>query len=260
VQAATTFALLRPLPGAAARGPTGGRPRLRLIMNRVAAPADWVDRPAAASAVAAGPQHLQLESRRASAAQGNGSAFEAFYDASFSQARATARRLLRGADIEDLLSEAYFEAWRNAARFDPSRGSALAWLLTIVRSRALDLLRRNASHPSVGGSQDRSQDSNDDAAGGGYEGSTELAADPAEQLWRHQAGSRLHGALADLSAPERWVLGLAYFQDMSHGQIAERTGMPLGTVKSHALRAHQKLRVALSDGRPTATNDTQARA
>jgi RNA polymerase sigma-70 factor, ECF subfamily len=177
----------------------------------------------------------------AESALGNCTAFERFYDATFALARGTARRLLRADDIDDLLADVYFEAWRNVAHFDITRGSAVAWLLTIVRSRALDLLRRRRSQPSVGGSRDSASPNPFTP-----EAPTDTNADPAEQLWRQQAGSRLHAALAGLNAAERWVLGLAYFRDLTHPEIAQQTQLPLGTVKSHLLRAQNKLRVALA--------------
>jgi RNA polymerase sigma-70 factor (ECF subfamily) len=63
-----------------------------------------------------------------------------------------------------------------------------------------------------------------------------------------QASTRLHAALARLSANERWVLGLAYFRDHTHSEIAAVTGLPLGTVKSLITRAQHKLRESLQDG------------
>jgi len=171
----------------------------------------------------------------AAAVDGDTTAFEAFYDESIACARALARRLLPGADTGDLLADVYFEAWRNAARFDPARGSGMTWLLTIVRSRALDLLRQRKVQPSAAGT---------DAAA--PEQATDPADDPAERLWREQEGTRLHAALARLTAAERWVLGLAYFRDLTHSEIAQCTGLPLGTVKSHVSRAQTKLRAALA--------------
>jgi RNA polymerase sigma-70 factor (ECF subfamily) len=196
-------------------------------------------REASAPAAAADPARTERDERLAgllaAAAQGDAGAFEAYYDATVAYARAAARRLLSGADLEDLLADAYFEAWRNAARFDSQRGSAVTWLLVIVRSRGLDLLRHRTVHPSVATSE-----------AGPPELPTDPALDPSEQLWRQQAGTRLHGALQSLSAPERWVLGLAYFRELTHAQIAQCTGLPLGTVKSHVQRAQTKLRAALS--------------
>jgi len=81
----------------------------------------------------------------ARAGTGQATAFEEFYDATVGHARALARRMVNAADVPDLLADAYFAAWRQAARFDPQRGSAVAWLLMMVRSRALDLLRHQRS-------------------------------------------------------------------------------------------------------------------
>ncbi len=174
----------------------------------------------------------------AATGRGDCTAFEAFYDATFACARTVARRMLRGADVDDLLADAYFQAWRTVLRFDVARGSALTWLLTIVRSRCLDLLRQQRSQPSVGGS---GPDASAAAAVAGDSGE-----EPVERLWRRQADARLNAALEQLGAAERWVLGLAYFRDLSHAQIAAATGWPLGTVKTHILRAQQRLRVALA--------------
>jgi RNA polymerase sigma-70 factor, ECF subfamily len=170
----------------------------------------------------------------AAAAHGDAAAFESFYDATVGYAQAVARRMLRGADVEDLLADAYFEAWRHAPRFEPERGSAVTWLLTIVRSRALDALRRRAAEPLADVAEAP------DAPAG-------AEADPAEALWRCQAGTRLHAALATLSANERWVIGLAYFRDMSASEIAAATGMPLGSVKTAILRGRNRLRQALAE-------------
>lgn len=170
------------------------------------------------------------------AADGDAAAFEAFYDATFGYAQAVARRYLQGADCEDLLADVYFEAWRTAPRYDPARGSPVTWLLVLVKSRALDAWRLKQTHPSVQLDEDGSGD--DDLAAA-------ADCDPAEQLWRGQRDRRINAALAALSTNERWMLGLAYFRELSHGQIAAATGMPMGTVKSLIHRAQTKLREAL---------------
>ncbi|MBI5257553.1 MAG: RNA polymerase sigma factor [Burkholderiales bacterium] len=174
----------------------------------------------------------------AQAAQGNAQAFEQFYDATAAPARALAVRLLRGPDIDDVLAEAYFQAWREAARFDVVRGSAVTWLLTLVRSRALDLLRRqrHAARAPAG-------------AAAGEDPQDLLACPlpgPEDLLSLAEAGGRLATALATLSAQERWVLGLAYFRELSHAAIAQATGLPLGSVKSLLTRAQHKLRTRLN--------------
>ena len=184
----------------------------------------------------------QLAALLGACVRGDCRAFEAFYDCTIGYAQAVARRMLGAVEAEDLLAEAYFEAWRTVARFDAERGSAVTWLLTIVRSRCLDLLRHQRSHPSVGGSADEPPDHEHAAA--------DEQADPIEQLWRRQAEGRLAEALQQLSATERWVLGLAYFRELSHSQIALATGMPLGTVKTLILRAQQRLRALMSPLHP----------
>lgn len=167
----------------------------------------------------------------AAAAARDAQAFERFYDATVGHARALARRIVQGADLEDALADAYLDAWRLAPRFDPLRGSAVSWLLNIVHSRALDLLRRRP--PAADGRDPDDAPCTDPG--------------PGDRLWQREAGQRLDLALATLSGRERWVLGLAYFRDLPHAAIAEVTGLPLGTVKSLILRAQGKLRQALAD-------------
>ncbi|NRF68833.1 sigma-70 family RNA polymerase sigma factor [Aquincola sp. S2] len=173
------------------------------------------------------------------AAQGDAQAFESFYDATIVFAHAFARRLLREADVDDVIADAYFQAWREAPRFDAARGSAATWLLTRVHSRAIDL-RRQQRHDSAA----PAPDSEDDPL-------ARQASDlpgPEDLLALAEAGSRLYRALAALSPQERWVLGLAYFRELSHAATAQATGLPLGTVKSLLLRAQQKLRALMGVG------------
>lgn len=170
----------------------------------------------------------------AEAAAGKTTAFETFYDATIAYARALARRMVRPSDLDDLLADAYFQAWREVARFDVERGSAVTWLLTLVRSRALDLLRHQRASHEVQADTETLPETASDLPG------------PDELLGGTQAGTRLHVALARLSSNERWVLGLAYYADLSHREICEQTRLPLGTVKSLILRAQAKLREQLA--------------
>lgn len=187
--------------------------------------------PSPAQAAARAARDAGLASALTEAAAGDACAFEHFYDATVGYARALARRIVHGADLEDALADAYLDAWRLAPRFDPARGSAVSWLLNIVHSRALDIRRRRCPD------RDESQAPETASADPG----------PGDRLWQREAGRRLGLALAALSANERWVLGLAYFRDQTHQAIAETTGLPLGTVKSLILRAQGKLRQALAD-------------
>jgi RNA polymerase sigma-70 factor (ECF subfamily) len=198
--------------------------------------------PEALNARPAPPQQADLDAQRrerdarlaqliARSAAGDAQAFETFYDATVVHARTLARRLLRDADLDDVLADAFFQAWRDAARFDVARGSAMAWLLTIVRTRALDSLgQRQLRGPAPEGEV---PDAASDEPG------------PPDLLAQAQAGTRLHAALGQLSRQERWLLGLAYYREHTHVQIAATTALPLGTVKSVLLRAQHKLRALL---------------
>ncbi len=167
-------------------------------------------------------------------AGGDAQAFEAFYDASIVHARTLARRILRDAELDDVLSDAFFQAWRDSGRFDAARGSAMAGRLTIVRTRALDLLRQRQVRGQPGRTPEgEPADVMSDEPG------------PADLLAQAQVGSRLQAALGQLSHQERWLLGLAYYRDHTHVQIAATTALPLGTVKSVLLRAQHKLRALL---------------
>lgn len=174
----------------------------------------------------------RLATLLAQAAAGQAAAFEAFYESTFGYAQALARRMLRDADLEDVLSEAYLQAWREVARFDAARGSAVTWLLTLVRSRALDALERARRHPSVADDEPHDDTPSDAPA-------------PPDVAAGVEAGCALQRALLALSRDERWVLSLAYYRELPHSRIAEETGFPLGTVKSLILRAQHKLRAQL---------------
>lgn len=129
---------------------------------------------------------------------------------------------------EDVHQQVYAEAWRRAEQFDPSRGSLLTWVLTIARSRALDHVRRRTDQPTDsdvlvalgGGDEDR-----------GY----------ADVLDRALVGE----ALAQLPAQERELLRLRFWEGLSQTEIAERTGQPLGTVKSRMLAGLRNLKLHL---------------
>jgi RNA polymerase sigma-70 factor, ECF subfamily len=181
----------------------------------------------------------QLAQWLQAAAGGDGRAFENFYDATSRLAFAVVRRVVGEAYAEDVLADTYFQAWRAAAQFDTARGSALAWLLTIARSRALDRLRQETlRHGGATGAPDYQPDAQTRCPDLG----------PDELLESMQARGRLYDALRELSANERWVLGLAYFRDLTQVEIGKVTGMPLGTVKSLMTRSQHKLREALQKG------------
>ena len=154
---------------------------------------------------------------------------------------ATAQALLRDpAAAEDAVHDAFLRVWRAASSFHPARGSLRAWLLTIVRNAALDALRaRQLAHrPQTAlALLELHASSQDDVA-------TVVAATADE--------SRLRAALTTLPAVQRDAVELAFFAGLTHGEIAERTGVPLGTVKGRVRLGLRRLRDGLGDLAPSA--------
>lgn len=146
-----------------------------------------------------------------------------------------ARAIVRSSgDANEVACDVYVQVWQTAGQFDATRGSALSWLLTITRTRSLDLLR---------GRQRRESIFVPDAA-------PELEADhvwenPEQLLDLFQSGTEVHRALAALTPLRQELIGMAFFGDLSHTEIAAQTGLPLGTVKSHLRKALQALHAAL---------------
>jgi RNA polymerase sigma-70 factor (ECF subfamily) len=168
-------------------------------------------------------------------AGGDADAVGAFYDATSSRVYGLALQITRAADeAEEVVSDAYLQVWRQAARLDPQRGSPLAWLLMITRSRALDRLRRRDEARPVADVPEPA----DPPAGGNAE----------TQLLASESESAVQAALVGLSAAQQRMVQLAFYRGLSHPEIAAETGLPLGTVKSHLRRALQALAKALGPG------------
>lgn len=169
-------------------------------------------------------------------ANGDDQALGVLYDRWHAVVHGVVARMLRQAeDVEDVVEETFWQAWRQASRFDRSRGAVQTWLLTIARSRALDrvrALRRRREEPLEG---DDGQLVVQQAA----EGDPGLDAEASER--RRIVGAALSG----LPAEQREALELGYFGGLSQTEIAERTGQPLGTVKTRMRLALQKLRSQL---------------
>ena len=133
-------------------------------------------------------------------------------------------------EAEEVLQEVFLWVWRSASRFDPSRGSVLAWLLVGTRSRAIDRLRTRRPGARAGL---RSVETIPDIASG-----EDVEADSASRQWESQCRS----AIAELPEDQRRALELAYFDGLTHQEISERTGTPLGTVKTRVRLGLMKLR------------------
>jgi RNA polymerase sigma factor (sigma-70 family) len=143
-----------------------------------------------------------------------------------------ALRILRDPVLaQDAVQDAMLSAWRTAASFDPVRGKASTWLLTLVHRRAVDVVRREDRRRA------RPLDDAPIAAGDATDETAELR----EQRRTVQA------ALAQLPPEQRTALELAYYGGLSQTELAERLGVPLGTVKSRMYAALSKLRDLLGE-------------
>ncbi len=139
-----------------------------------------------------------------------------------------ALRVLRDSgQAEDILQEVFLQLWRKPAAFVQNRGSLGAWLVVIARNRAIDVLRRRKPSDSV-----------DDVA-------LTSPINVADEAERNIAMQRVRSVIANLPEEQRRTLDLAYFEGLSHSEIASRTGDPLGTVKTRIRQALITLRKAL---------------
>jgi RNA polymerase sigma-70 factor, ECF subfamily len=169
-------------------------------------------------------------------ARGAEDALAELYDRFGGVAYGVALRILRDPALaQDAVQDAFLAAWRTAAAFDPARGNASTWLLTLVHRRAVDLVRRE---------ERRRADVLDESAPAASGDSTDEAAEVRAQRRAVQA------ALAQLPADQREALELAYYGGLSQSQLAERLGIPLGTVKSRMFAALGTLRDLLGSQEP----------
>jgi RNA polymerase sigma-70 factor (ECF subfamily) len=134
------------------------------------------------------------------------------------------------ADAEEVLQEAFLQAWSQAGRYDSARSSVSTWLVLIARSRALDRLRQRQSRERT-------------AAAAELEPVPPNASGRLDEhvLFRERR-ERVRSALEGLPAEQKEVLELAFYEGLSQSEIAERTATPLGTVKTRSLLAMKKLR------------------
>jgi RNA polymerase sigma-70 factor (ECF subfamily) len=180
---------------------------------------------------------------------GDERALGTFYDRWYPIVNGLVARMLKSADdVEDVVEETFWQVWRQANRFTEGRGSVQTWVLTIARSRALDRLRATRR---------RREDSIDDDGGENLASSAEptfvrAANDPSLAVEHNERSQLIRAALGELPREQREALELGYFKGLSQTEIAERTGQPLGTVKTRMRLAMQKLRDRLSPLREVA--------
>lgn len=168
-------------------------------------------------------------------AKGDQAALAALYDSTNRLAYGLILRVLGDASsAEEVLLDVYTQIWRQAANYDIGRGSPLAWLMTIARTRAIDRLRS--------GWQDRQRKEPLDLLNDKETG----AASPEEATVASERQKFVRQALSSLSPEQREVIELAYYAGLSHSEIATKLNQPLGTVKTRTRLGMMKLREALA--------------
>ncbi|WP_338866209.1 sigma-70 family RNA polymerase sigma factor [Myxococcus stipitatus] len=164
-------------------------------------------------------------------ALGSGAAMRGVYSRCGAKAFAVVLRVLpTRADAEEVLQESFLEVWRRARDFDPERGGLETWVMTIARTRAIDRLRSLGTAARV-------------AEGATHQPPPLSATPPSPDdatAWGEDR-ARVRAALRTLPAEQRAVVELAYFEGLSQREISARTGDPLGTVKTRARLALEKL-------------------
>jgi RNA polymerase sigma factor (sigma-70 family) len=179
--------------------------------------------------------HLSDEALVALVARGDEDALAELYDRVGRIAYGLALRILRDErHAEDAVQEAFLQVWRNAATFRPERAKASTWVLTLVHRRAVDLVRRE---------ERRQADPLGDNA------TAVLATDEQtdEAAWLRFERERVQSALRTLPDLQREALELAYYGGFSQSELAERLGVPLGTIKSRMFAGLARLRELLDD-------------
>src|SRR5438876_10792266 len=148
---------------------------------------------------------------------------------------ALAVQTLDRAAAEDIVQDVFLAVWRNAATFDPERGSVRAWILQIAHFRLLNELRRRSRQPEL----------ETDPEGHVLASLPARDPGPAEAAAAEHRRATLQSAVDDLPPPQRQAIRLAFLHDLTHEQVAAELGLPLGTAKTRIRAGLQKLRSTL---------------
>lgn len=158
-------------------------------------------------------------------------AFARLFDFYAPRLRAMMSRMnCTGAAADDVIQDCMLRVWHKSGQFDPAQASASAWVYRIARNRYIDIVRRSVRPmPEAIKVEDPPEP------------------DPGDVIALQAEAKRLHAALAALPPEQRRMVEMAYLGDLSHREISDETGLPLGTVKSRIRLALERLRHSLKD-------------
>lgn len=186
------------------------------------------------------PDSVQLQTWLRAAALQDADAFRHLYDATSARLYGFALRILGKPELaEEALQDGFVAIWHHAGSYQSHLAAPMTWMTTIVRNKALDLLR-------VGGNGfDTSLEPFDSEV---VEALRDPAATPIEALAISREAKALAVCMSALEGMHRQVLGLAFFQDLSHSEVASRMTLPIGTVKTWIRRSLERLKTCLEKG------------
>lgn len=174
-------------------------------------------------------------------ARGEEAAFGALYDRLSGPLYSLAYKMLGDAsEAQDALQDVCLQLWRRAASYDPTKSSVFSWAVLITRGRVIDRLRSRSRRLRI------IAGSTDDETSPSEPVDASTSATGAETVASHEQATRVRQVLANLPADQRAAIELAFFTDLTHQQVAERLGEPLGTIKARIRRGMLKLRERLS--------------
>ena len=161
--------------------------------------------------------------------QGSEDAMREFYKQTVGLVYGMSRRIISNAEeAEEVALEVFMYVWKSASQYDPELSQPLSWLLMITRSRSIDKIRKNAKTVSINENIDESM--------------IKDKGNPEDSYIASEKRMLVRGAISQLTPKQKEVIELSYYQQFSHSEIAERVGIPIGSVKSTIRVAMVKLK------------------
>ena len=199
--------------------------------------------PARATSADWSERSVELAQLLARAGLGDRAAFATLYERTSAHLLGVVMRINRDrAQAEDVLQEVYVNVWRAARSFDAAQSQPLTWLTSIARNRAIDSLRRAQTQPQL---KTNVSSAGDDEETDVYDTVADDAPGPLDLLSRASDARALAACMGALSAQQRQCVALAFFDGLSHAELAQAMREPLGTVKSWVRRALISLKSCL---------------